>query len=212
MPHFIVSSDWLLVIGGLKAGTDVSFLGDTYVEEEYQIFKGLLEAEGLCVTDLGVTFRKSDIPFRQGTIYNPVTLVEQTSNSTLVPPFSPDNTLDQWIDNCTNQGINPDVVWGKIYSFPDSAIKDFVKRDKAQPKYRLLEKVGIKKKACSNLGETYWYFVPPKNDVLQREQRKKSFFSGLSSDPRFLALTNSQTLMDSNIAWRDRLPDFIKKN
>lgn len=211
--RLITFGDWLMVIDGMKAGTDIGFLGDTYDETEYQQFKTLLESNGLRVTDLKTTHGKSGIPFRQGTIYNPQALAKQTATSNLVLPFNPDEDLQSWINRCSANGKRSDAVWGKLYSFPESAIRDFSKRTNLRWVYDLLEKVSLVQRNTLHLGnESYWYFNFPDQDIIDREVRKQSFFAELESNPRFSAIYNSQELKDSDAEWSRRLPDLSKKS
>ena len=163
--RFITFGDWLMVTGGLKAATDYGFVGDTWNQNDFDQLKTALETEGLKVTD--PTIREgTNIPFREGHIYNPATLKEQTAHSSYAPPYDGVTPLDQYISTAEAQGYSFGAIYGKIYSFPESAIADFITQEMG------ISIQGEERQNASHNNETYWFIVPAKPDVIKREQDK----------------------------------------
>ena len=194
--------DWLLVMGGGKAGTDVSFWGDTYDDDEWLKFKSIFESEGLRFTELTATQEAGEPIARRGYVYNPTILEQETSNSELVLAFSNEETLQEWMDRCLDAGIEPDAIYGKLYSFPESAIRDFIKFQDSDQELR-------SHPMEENLGdETYLFTGEQKADVLERERKKRLFFDKLQNNDRFLSLKKSEELEESEKEWDRRLPSI----
>ncbi len=202
MPYKMYATlpDMLMVIGGLKAGTDITFLGETYKEDEFIKFKEAFEKVRLKFTDLTMDMTVDKTPVRQGFIYDPKALREQTRSTHLVLPYDGVEPLESWMSRCAEAGKNKDAVIGKLYSFPESAIEDFLR---GKPRIMSLSR---KKHTISSGNETYWFFGKPKQDVLDHEERKKMFFEKLAKDQRFDKLMSSQSLKESNTEWAKRLP------
>lgn len=210
--RLVTLGDFLMVMDGIKAGTDVTFLGDTYNETDYHKFKKMLEKEGLRFTELETSYNKKGEPFRQGLIYNPQALAEQTATSKLALPFDVNEDLQRWIDRCLASGKNKGAISGVVYSFPESAIKDFLKRASFLWLFNVLERVGLERRHSRLLGnEIYWHYGSAEDDVIARERKKQSFFRRLEQNPRFVAIMESQDLKDSDAEWKRRLPDWTKR-
>lgn len=193
--------DWLLLMGGGKAGTDVSFWGDAYDEEDWQKFRSVFEQQGFRFSDLTTVREKGEPPHRQGFIYDPLTLEKESANSELVLPYSPSESLEEWVDRCKKAGKDKDAIYGKFYSFPESAIKDFsgtTDYDKGERNYPEDDSLG---------NETYWFYGDPQPDVLDRERKKELFFDKLEQSERFNAIKQSDELKASDEEWERRLSD-----
>jgi len=205
--RFALFTSWIMIMGGVKAGTNLNLLGDTYSQEEFKQLESTLESSGLRIVLHRQYDSKKGHPIRQYTVYNPQTLEKETASSKLVLPYHQDDELLTWIERCTDAGKNIHAVYGKLLSYPESAIKDFVRFHKRQKWYRRLEKRGIvHRKTIQDAGETYWFFGEPSEDVIEREKKKKIFFDSLNSNKRYQSLKHSETLKESDKEWVDRLP------
>lgn len=198
--RFALFGDFVMTLSGMKAGTDYGFLGDTFDPTEFETFKRCFELEGLRIEEPTITTTKSGDSFRQGHIWNPKTLEQNTRNSKLVLPYKPNETLDDWVKKCKAAGISEGAIYGTFYSFPESAIKDFI--NGKQDRQTITHHFG---------NETYWHHEPAQQDVLKREQEKKAFFSALEQNPTFRRLATSQELKQSDQLWSERLPEWTRK-
>jgi hypothetical protein len=210
--------DLLMVMGGLKAGTDISFLGDTYNEDDWKIFREVFEKEGLRFTELRIVSHEVDesgSPFRQCLIYNPKILQEQTRVSELVLPYRVSESLEEWMERCRRAGKHEDAILGKVYSFPESAINDYIHKLRFPQMFNLLERLNLMRLTTPDSyyhgNETYWYCNRGAKDVQERERKKQAFFRALEKNPRFKAIMESEQLGDSNAEWSRRLPDLNKR-
>lgn len=204
--RLITIPDWQMVLGGLKATTNYGFLGNTWNEEEFHQFKRVLEGAGLRVTDPAISYGNSEIPFRQGHLFNAATLVATTANSEFAPPYDGKVSLDEYIAQAVALGYPQGGVYGKIYSFPESAIRDFLSPFRTDS-----EEDQQKRESYHNGNETYWIYPPAQADVTEREALKERFFTSLEKNPDMMKMLNSRDLQRSNEEWRDRLPDYTKR-
>jgi hypothetical protein len=193
--RFMAFGDWLMVIGGLKVGTDYSFVGNAWDQNKFDQLKRTIEAEGLRVTEPKVGGGRL-IPFRSGYFYNPTTLKEQTTCSIHAPPYDGVMSLEKYIEMSVLQGYSIDGIKGKIYSFPESAIADFL-AEKTE-----ISVQGGEKQRFDDGDESYWVFSPAKTDVVNREQSKINFFNGLKNTPEMKRISGSDVLRKSIAEWR----------
>lgn len=115
-----------------------------------------LENHELRVTEPDTTYGRGSIPFRRIYIYNPRTLSEQTRDSELVPPYLKEQDLLDWIDTCKQKGVSVHAILGKIYSFPESAIRDFLKSQQPRWLYQIIETIGImRRRVGSSIGTEF---------------------------------------------------------
>ncbi len=197
--HLVLHPDVLMVLKGLKAGTNYSFLEDTFQESEFEEFKEGLKSFGVRVSP-PVMVDSSSYSRRMGFIYNPTTLEHETENSTMVPPYHSSDEIDDYLARSIVTGYNQDAVMGKIFSFPESAIKDF------------LENVAGEREVMAHYNETYTYSPPAKPDILEREQKKSAFFDVLRKSPTYKALEGSGSIQESRHLWHERLPERIRNS
>ena len=125
-------------------------------------------------------------------IWNPARVKTETANTKLAPPYDGDQDLTD----------------------PDSAIMDFL-AEKQGSQINRLGKLTLKQgeRARSNLGdETYWYISPPEDDVIRRENDKKSFFANLQASPKYQQILNSSDLSRSDQEWNSRLPVLLRRH
>lgn len=198
--RYLKDSDILMVLGGLKAATDVTFLGDTYSESEFAVFKSVFERYGLRISELDIRDTRSGHQFRHGYLYNPKTLMDETKNSDLCLPYDGEISINQFIAQCKSAGFPIDYIVGKIYSFPESAIKYFVK-----PKTKI--------KSIKTGNETY--VIPDgelEEDVQKREEKKKKFFQSLKMNDAFLKIMSDKRMSESDAEWIKRLPTVIRRS
>lgn len=193
--------DVLLVLGGIKSMTDYSFLGDTWNEEEFQKFKELFAAEGIIVTEPEIQVGKN-WERRTGSIYNPETLAVQTKDNKFAPPFKMEESLDKYINRAQSEEYPIAGIYGTLYSFPQSAIEDFLNAQSDQA-VRETNHFG---------GETYWFTPPAKPDVIEREQNKRDYFAKLAQSDTIQKLRSSAELAKSDEIWVNRLPKSLQRN
>lgn len=197
--RYALMPDILLLLGGVKAATDFSFLGDTYNEQEFQVFKDVFESEGLKLSEIDSRPTRSGDTFRMGLVFNPVLLEKETANSKYAPPYKLGTDIHKYAEEAVENGYDVGSVWGKIYSFPESAIDDYVNGDKT----------GLRERASTHRGgETYWFFEPAGKDVLDRETAKAKLFDSLEQSPKYNELINSEIMKQSDEEWTNRLPDW----
>ena len=197
--RFALMPDFLLLLGGIKSATDFSFLGNTWNEQEFQVFKDVFESESLVLSEIDTRPTKSGDTFRMGLIFNPVQLEKETASSKYAPPYKLGTDVHQYAEDAIKSGYEEGAVWGKIYSFPESAIGNYVQGDKT----------GLSERAVTHQGgETYWFFEPAGEDILARETAKARLFSSLEQSPKYNELVASDSLRESNEEWTNRLPDW----
>lgn len=201
--RLITFPDWLMVLGGVKAVTDYGFLGNTWDEDEFALFKQVLESTGLRVSDVQIRYGKENITFRYGYIYNTAALAAQTAKTDLAPPYNGQDSIEKYIEAATAKGYDPHGLYGKLYSFPESAIKDFFNRPRREQEDDARLEFGLG-------NETYWVYPPVQKDVLEREELKRKFLSDLENTPQLQTILQGADLQASNQEWRNRLPDQVK--
>lgn len=194
--------DFLLMLGGVKAATDFSFLGDTWNEEEFEIFKSVFESQGLKLSKIDSRPMASGDAFRIGLIFDPVMLEKETANSRFAPPYKLGMDVHEYASAAEKNGYDEGGIWGKIYSFPESAIGNFVDGDKT----------GLRERVPTHNGETYWFFDPPEQDVIEREDKKNKLFDSLNKSAKFQQIVNSVELRESDAEWGKRLPNWRRSN
>lgn len=202
-------ADYTLVFAGLKAGTDYAFLGDTYTPVEFEVFKSVFTGLGLRVTEPHTSQSKTGDFIRQGLIYNPKTLEEITRNSQLILPYNQSETLETWVERCKTAGMLDGAIYGKVYSFPESAIRDYLSSRSNQPQNTTV--VIRQETSVHTGGETYLYFKPAQEDVVKRELAKEALFIALEAIPAYKALSNSPVLKQSDELWSARLPEWTRR-
>ena len=200
--YFVIKEDWMLVLKGIKASTDLSFFGDTYDEKEFQNLKEAFKETGLIFSEIKTREGRSNIKLRSGFVYNPEMLKEQTANSEFAPPYDGKMDIDEYRQQAIEQGYDYNAIAGKIYSFPESAIKDFLQRKQYD---KSIDSPQTKSNGSYG-NETYLYYGDPKADTVKRERQKKEFFESLYSNPRFRAIVESDDMEKSENEWRQRLP------
>lgn len=196
-----------MVFKGVKAGTEIILPGQTYEERDFKVFSEQLKVQaGLRITELEETQLADARPMLRGTVYNPLALEVQTVQSELILPYETHKSLEEWMTLCIDSGINPDIIWGKIYSFPESAIRQFARRSRARWAYDLLERVGTIRRNSLGLGnETYLFYGKPTIDMIQREETKRSFLDKLSVHPDFITAIDSSIMKKSKEYWREQI-------
>ncbi len=202
--YYAMREDYALVFAGLKAGTDYAFLGDTYTPAEFEIFKSAFTGLGLRVTEPDTFHYNTGDVMMLGNIYNPKTLEEMTRNSQLVLPYNQSETLEEWIKRCQTAGKLNAAIDGKVYSFPESAIRDYLASHDNQPQSASAD---VRQKTTAGTGgEAYSFFEPAQEDVIKREQEKKVFLAALKANPTYKTLNQNPILEQSKELFHSRLP------
>lgn len=181
--------------GGVKAATDYSFVGQTWNELEFSEFRRVLKLNGLEMTSPIV--QNSDNPKlirRVGLVYDPRIIESTTSNSIYAPKFHRSQDLSEYITSAEKQGYKMSGVYGKLYSFPDSAIDDFLNQVDGQ-----------ERETAAGGNEVYWYYLPAKPDNVSRKNYKVKFFDELSKNLSHKKIRDGNDLKKSNEEWNDRL-------
>lgn len=198
--HYAFSPDILLMLGNLKAATDISFLGDTYTETDFEGFKQVFGDHGYRISKFKLSSTKDNTPFRIALIYNPQLLKEQTAKSKYAPPYDGVSDIEEYIDKAVAKNYPVHGVMGKVYSFPESAISDYLGNNP----YRR----GAHKTVHN--GETYWSYEPLGLDVQKREAVKQKFFEGLEHSTLFKQAYNHENHALSRLEWKKRLPAMFR--
>lgn len=199
----ITHEDWLMVLGGLKGATECSFPGDTWNPQEFEKLKIALEQEGLRLIEPTLKDRPGT-PFRQGIVYNPQTIRQATADSKYSPPYDGKEPLQIYVEKAISQGYSIDAVWGKLYSFPESAIQDFINS---------INEINLTNSRLTSSGlrnEAYLHSEPAQEDVLQRENKKERFFSEITTYSPLAQIMMSSDLQDSKREWTRRLPTKLQ--
>lgn len=199
--RYVMFGDYILLLADLKAGTDYSFLGNTYSQEEFEAFKTTFSGFGLRLTEPHVSKGKSGESFRQGYVYNPRLLEQETKDSDLVLPYKQDEALEAWVGRCEQKGIPVGAIYGKLYSFPESAIRHFLTRKNHPMEQENQVRFG---------NETYFHSLPAQADVVAREDAKTALFSALEANPTYQALNNSPELQQSIKLFKERSPAWTR--
>ncbi len=194
--RYALHQDIMMVLHGLKAATDYSFLGDTFRQDEFDQFKSALVSVGVRVSNPQIDERR-----RFGLLYRPDILRRETISSNLAPPYDGQQDIDEYYNQAVKNGYNDKAVAGKIFSFPESAIRDFIQSQKKSVK---LETVYFG-------DETYSYSNPPQPDVVEREKVKREFFSVVDENSQFKVIKESNEARRSDQEWRQRLPQWTKR-
>ncbi len=202
--RLIMFADWLMVLDGMKAATDYAFLGNTWDENEFQIFKQTLESAGIKVSDVHTRYFKDNIPFRSGHIYNPRALAAQTAHSEMIPPFDVSSTFDEYEHMLKESGVPDGIIYGKLYSFPESAIKDYLKGSGHE--LTDTNRVGL-----GQGNESYWAYSPLQDDVIEREKASEIFLSKIEQNPLMKRIYESEELKASDKEWSRRLSKLTKQ-
>ena len=207
--RFATFTDVIIVIVGIKAATDLSFLAHTWNEKDFSMLEEAFQSVGLKCSPVQL-LRKGPKPppFRHTFIYNPSALVATTRNSSLVPPYNLTMEINEYLAEGERLGHHIAALMGKIYSFPESAIRDYLSFMESGD-----EKESNRRRETSSLkvNETYWWFYPAQQDVLDRESLKREYMQEFMNIPDIINLYNSNKLAKSNQEWSSRLPNRIKK-
>lgn len=204
--RYATFEDYILVLNGIKPSTDFSFPGGTYDEIEFQKFKKVFEKNGLRFSEIKIETNRRYGLRRYGLIYNPEALKQQTANSKLAPSYNGQMDIDDYIDQSTKKGYHPEAIAGKLFGFPESAIKDFLKRFKFEKVFALLEYLNLAKINTMTRGEEiYWFYNKPENDVIEHERNKIELFEFLKYNPRFQTIIEGDDLKKSDEEWSRRL-------
>lgn len=203
---WFTNEDLLMVVGGLKGAADMYILKDQADAAELGALRQGLSRAGLCLLESSESPElPADVdvesfgegPLYQLVIYNPGTIARETQNSDLVPPYDQKEDLATYIRRARKQGVELHVIEGKVFSFPESAIKDFGKPGE-------IHTVGSQ-------GETYYYTNEPQPDVIEREQAKEKFFSDIKDDAGYQQLLSSPILAESKAEWKRRASEMLEK-
>ena len=180
--HWAIHGETELVVGQLKAATDYTFPEDTWSEDEFNQFKKSFESIGLRVSQPEIVPSVDATPRRYGYIYNPDKLKEETSNSDLVPPYDGLMDINNYVKMAEDAGYPIGAILGKLYSFPESAIRDYLSRKGKSPQEA---RPGVKITTDSLGDEYYWYYGDPKADVQNRMRLKREYLKYLGSSSRY---------------------------
>lgn len=199
-------TDVIGVMAGIKAVTDLNFLGETWNEDNFLILKEAFTSIGLQISSMHLIGKNAeDISQRRGYLYNPATLERVTKNSDLVPAYDRKIGIDEYLKKSEELGYHIGALTGKMYSFPESAIRDYL--DYLELKgYQLDDRP--RKTSALSFNETYWWYPPAEQDVLEREELKNNFMQKFMSIPEIEALYESDDLERSNQEWSQKLPKF----
>lgn len=106
-----------------------------------------------------------------GLVYDPKIVERTTKDSAYAPSFRQDQSLSEYLTGAEKQGYKMSGVYGKLYSFPDSAIDDFLNQVDGQ-----------ERETAAGGNEVYWYYLPAKPDNVSRKNYKVKFFDELSKN------------------------------
>jgi len=190
-------SQFILLFTNVKAVIDYSLLGDTYSETDFRTYTEVLKKYGYKITDPIVQDVNNSYKRRLGYIYNPSLLKEQTKLTELAPPYISGDLL-KYIEDAKKSGYKIGAICGKMYSFPESAIRDFLS---------VQDKGGKEKTSTVDGGETYFYFPPMQPDVVKREKLKNYIFDELGKSQIFQSLLDNPDYKKSNEEFYRRLPE-----
>jgi len=198
--RFAIFPDVWMVLGGLKAATDNNFLGDTFSDDDFKLMKEVFESEGIVVGE------PQTVPVlsgnrRVGYIFNPRVLISQTTNNPYAPQYTFGQDIFEYIKSAIGEKYLPGGILGTIYSFPQSAIADFITSKKED----------VQSETAEYGNETYWYIPPAKQDVIDREQKKRDFLSKILNNEVINKIMNSEELKNSDKEWDKRLPEKFRK-
>jgi len=196
------ANDWWMVISGIKAATDLFYIGDIYREDDIKKLKAACESVGLKISEFTPHPTTNGPIMWQALVYNPRALERETTNSSLIGPYSVSQTIDEWTAQQKASGVNEDVIAGKYYSFPESAILDLFRQDLPENKTR--------ERFTGLFDDSYWYFLPAQPDVIAREDKKQIFMNRLVSDSRIIAMLKGDTLRKSIKLWNSLLPEELR--
>ena len=205
--HWAIHGETELVVGQLKAATDYTFPEDTWSEDEFNQFKKSFESIGLRVSQPEIVPSVDATPRRYGYIYNPDKLKEETSNSDLVPPYDGLMDINNYVKMAEDAGYPIGAILGKLYSFPESAIRDYLSRKGKSPQEA---RPGVKITTDSLGDEYYWYYGDPKADVQNRMRLKREYLKYLGSSSRYQKIRRDNDIGASWDKWHDRLPESWK--
>ncbi|OGJ37708.1 MAG: hypothetical protein A2383_02305 [Candidatus Pacebacteria bacterium RIFOXYB1_FULL_39_46] len=171
----VVQAEMLMVLGGIKATSDITWVLDDFSEENAGQLVTAFNSVDIEISLDKPIITKTGKMLICGKISNLSCLEKETRESDLVPPYTRDISVAEYIAICDARGIDRRVSMGKIYSFPESAIKDRLTVNNFTE-----EQIEAKKYLVNRGGETYFFFDSPKQDVIEREEKKKIFLQELS--------------------------------
>lgn len=193
--RLVVFQDFLMVLGGLKAGNNLDFSGNAYQEKDFLEMKSVLKSVGLEIADYDEVSDGNGNLLRKKFVFSPLALKRETLNSEFAPPYELGMSLADYIKKALLKGYDFDGISGKIYSFPETAIRSYLKeQDKSSGKF------------VATFEERYFIKEPMGEDAVARERMKSDFFGKLNNNQSFLKIRASEQLKESNSIWSDHLP------
>ena len=202
-----LESDVLMVAGGIKAGTEVNFVSEAHIPNEVEKLQTNFAKHGLRL-EFALCETKGNHPVYHYYLYDPIHLAQETAESKLAPQYNNGSVLD-WLENGQKSGYNIAGMYGKFYSFPESAVIDFlnIQRNKIRNRiYTILPALQPKTNGVQSYKEVYRYIGPPKQDVVDRENLKVNFFHQIEQDQEFLQLLDSPRYKTSKYKWQTLHP------
>lgn len=204
-----VLEDVVLVIAGLKSATDMTFNGEQYDEEEFKILQKIFEGFGLRVAQKQTRFehiseKRVTLEGRQIIIFNPEKLKAETKDTPLAPPYDGQQDIFDYIQEAEGATFDPDEVYGMIYSFPKSAIADYIKKRNTGKRLEELPNY----KTIATFGETY-IVENMTDEVKDREAAKQTLFDDLIENTELQAIMYSEDVTESHVEWEQRERKYI---
>lgn len=203
----LAHGDILMVLAGLKPGTEIIMAGDTYNPEEVEKLRQVLAPLGVRLEDNIIT--RKDAKGRlvhYVYLYNPSSLEQYTqAHHDLCPPYHSVQTLPEWLDAIRHidEGQTEDNgLMGFYYGFPRSAIDNFRSRKPEDEDH------------IRNFGrynETYFVVGEPKGDVLAREKAKDNFFQLTAASINLQGIENGDEYKASFNTWNELLPEEVRQ-
>ncbi len=194
--------DVLMVAGGIKAGTELTFVGETHNQQAVYELQTSLDKYGLAI-EFWAFAEKGKYPTYSYFLYNKETLKKATFGSSIVPPYTGGNVKD-WINTSIASGHNAGAVYGKYFSYPESAVADFITVEKQRQRKiisTLFPHTIAKTSAIHSYNETYLHTGEPKADVVKREKIKDRFFGYIQSDGRISEYEQTKRYAESRSTW-----------
>ncbi len=201
---YTFNMETIMIACGFKAGTEGSISLDKFDKDEFQREIEIYAKLGLKLSSPIYSEFQSDAGLTRSYdyyLYNPEVLMAQTRNSELVLPFSADMTIEQWIEQNYQEGKKPSVVFGKICSYPESAIRDFDLIQDHQKAYATGAYAFSEEVFPLNVGDggndSFMFKLPASAEIVKREKDKFDIFQIWSRDKEIASLLDSNIIEES---------------
>lgn len=205
--RIVIDEQFLMVLGGIKAGIDLNLLGTAYQKEEFEQMCEVFKKVGLEISQQGVDGdRRDGLPLMKNFVFNPKTLNRETANSKFAPPYRVGQSLKEWLDEAGSRGYKIQGLYGKMYSYPESAIDNYLSRHVDNDLLGLMpDEITVE-----NHDELYVTTFPIGKDAAEREQAKAEFFYKIDNNPSIKRIRKSEDLRLSKQEWTRRQDEMYE--